>query len=101
MEDHAGRWRAHRFRSRMGLAMVIALLPAVVLGAFLSRDSPDFPALPYLLALMWLAAMGGALYRIRTLRCPRCDKQFSVAGWWWPSTRGRRCVHCARELDSR
>jgi hypothetical protein len=83
------------FGNRFWLAVVIALLPAVILGAYLTRGS----ALPYLFVLIWLAAMGGALYRIRNLRCPRCGKTFSVGGWWSPSLRGRKCAHCAFELD--
>jgi hypothetical protein len=88
------------FGNRFGLAVVIGLLPAVVLGVFLTQGSSDFPALPWLLVLMWLIAVGGALYRIRNFRCPRCAKTFSVAGWWSPTLRGRKCMHCGLELGS-
>jgi undecaprenyl pyrophosphate phosphatase UppP len=88
------------FGNRFWLAVVIALLPAVVLGVLLTRGSSEFSAVPYLLVLIWLVAVGGALYRVRMVRCPRCGKTFSVEGWWSPSLRGRRCVHCALELDA-
>ena len=88
------------FGTRFVLAVVIGLFPAVVLGVLLTSDSTDFPALPYLLVLMWLIAVGGALYRMRTLRCPRCGKTFSVEGWWSPSLRGRNCTHCGLELGT-
>jgi len=100
MDDYDQRWRAYRLRNRLGVAVTIALLPAVILGVFLTQGWRDFPALPYLLVLMWLVAVGGALYRIRNFRCPRCGKTFSVEGWWSPSTRGQKCVHCALELDA-
>jgi len=82
------------FGSRFWLAVVIALLPAVVLGVVLTRGS----VLAYLMVLVWLVAVGGALYRIRRVRCPRCGKTFSVEGWWSPSA--RKCVHCGLELDA-
>ena len=66
----------------------------------MARESGDSSAVPYLLVAMWLVALAGALYRIRTFLCPRCGKTFSVEGWWSPSTKGRKCVHCALELDS-
>ena len=88
------------FGTRFVLAVVIGLFPAVVLGVLLTSDSTDFPALPYLLVLMWLIAVGGALYRMRILRCPRCGKTFSVEGWWSPSLRGRSCTHCGLELGT-
>ena len=78
---------------------MVALAPVVAFSAFLAHDSSDFPLLPYLLVLMWLVALWGTLYRIRTFRCPNCAKTFSVEGWLAPSARGRKCVHCGLELD--
>ena len=100
MQDYDQRWRAYRFWNRIGVFAVFALLPVVVLGVLMARSSGDLPALPYLLVLMWLVALGGALYRIRTFRCPRCGKTFSVEGWWSPSPRGGKCVHCMLELNA-
>ena len=100
MDTYAQHWRKSRFWNRIRIVVVVGLLPVVAYGAYVARSSSDFAALPYLLLLMWLAALGGAVYRIRTLRCPRCDKTFSVAGWWLPGTRARKCVHCALELDA-
>ena len=99
MDDYAQRWRTHRFWNRVGIFALFALLPVVAFTVFLARDSGDSGVFPYLLVLMWLVALGGALYRIRTVRCPRCGKTFTVEGWWSPSTKGRKCVHCALELD--
>jgi hypothetical protein len=100
MDSSAQHWRAVRFRNRLRAVIVVALLPVVAFGAFVAQRSSDFPALPYLLVAMWLVALGGALYRIRTFRCPRCGKTFSVQGWWSPKTRDRKCVHCALELHT-
>ena len=100
MDNYAQRWRAYRFWNRVGIFALFALLPVVAFSAFLTRGSSDSSAVPYLLVLAWLVALGGALYRIRSFRCPRCDKTFTVEGWWSPSTKGRKCVHCALELDS-
>jgi hypothetical protein len=99
MDSYAQHWRSFRFWNRLGLAVVLALLPVVAFGVFLTRASTDFAAFPYLLMLMWLLALGGTLYRIRTFRCPRCGKTFSVEGWWSAKRRGHKCVHCALELD--
>jgi len=101
MENYEQRGRAQRFWNRVSVFFVFALLPVVVFGAMVARNSGDFPALPYLLVVMWLVALGGTLYRVRTFRCPRCGKTFSVEGWWSPSPRGRKCVHCALELNIR
>lgn len=90
MDNYAQHWRTFRFWNRLGILVVVALLPVVAFGAFLAQGSGELAALPYLLVLMWLVALGGALYRIRTFRCPRCGKTFSVHGWWTPNTRGRR-----------
>jgi hypothetical protein len=89
-----------RFRNRVVLFAVFALLPVVVFGVVLAWRSGDSAVVPSLLGLMWLVALGGALHRIRTIRCPRCSKSFSLEGWWWPSTRGRKCVHCGLELSA-
>ena len=100
MESYDQRWRSFHFWNRVGLIAVFALVPVVAFGVFATLGSSDFPAFPFLLVLMWLVALLGALYRIRTFRCPRCGKSFSVQAWGWiPSARGRRCVHCALELD--
>jgi len=100
MDSYAQHWRAFRFWNRLGIIIIVALLPVVAFGAFMAQRSSDFPALPYFLVAMWLVALGGALYRIRSFRCPRCDKTFGVHGWCTPNTRGRKCVHCALELDA-
>jgi hypothetical protein len=100
MDSYAQHWRAFRFWNRLGIVIIVALLPVVAFVAFMAQRSGDIPALPYLLVAMWLVALGGALYRIRTFRCPRCDKTFGVHGWWTSSMRGRKCVHCALELDA-
>jgi len=100
MDSYAQHWRTFRFWNRLGILVVVALLPVVAFGAFLAQGSSEFAALPYLMVLMWLVALGGALYRIRTFRCPRCGKTFSVHGWWTPNTRGRKCVHCALDLNA-
>ena len=100
MDSYTQRWRAFRFWNRLGIIAVLVLLPVVAFGAFVAQGSGDFTALPYFLVVMWLVALGGTLYRIRTFRCPRCSKTFSVHGWWGPNTRGRKCVHCALELGA-
>jgi len=100
MDTYAQQLRRSRLWNRIRIVIVAALLPVVALGVFVARASSDFPALPYLLVLMWLVALLDVSYRVRTFRCPRCEKTFAVAGWWSPSTRGRKCVHCALELDA-
>ena len=100
MDSHAQDLRNARFRNRVRVVVLFALLPVLAFAVVLVRDSTEYAALSYVLVLMWLVALGSTLYRIRTLRCPRCGKTFSVQGWWSPSTRGRRCVHCAFELDA-
>ena len=92
--------RDARFWNRVRVVVLFALLPVLGLVVVLAQGSGEFAALSYVLVVMWLVALGGTLYRIRTLRCPRCGKTFSIAGWWSPSTRGRKCVHCALELDA-
>jgi len=99
MDSYAQHWRSFQFWNRLGVIVVLALLPVVAFGVFLTHASSEFAAFPYLLMLMWLLALGGTLYRIRTFRCPRCGKTFSVERWWSTNTRGRKCVHCALELD--
>ena len=100
MSSYDQRWRAYRFWNRIGAIAVFALAPVTAFGVFLAHSSGDIAAMPYLLALMWLVAAGGTLYRIRTFRCPRCGKNFSVESWWAPRSRGRKCVHCALDLDA-
>jgi hypothetical protein len=100
MDSYVERMRGYRFWNRLGVVVVVALLPVVAFGAFVAQRSGDIAALPYLLVLMWLLALWGMLYRIRTFRCPRCGKAFSVHGWWLPRMRDRKCVHCALELDA-
>lgn len=85
MDKYAQRWRAYRFWNRVGIFALFALLPVVAFSAFLTRGSSD---------------SSGALYRIRSFRCPRCGKTFNVEGWWLSRTRSRKCVHCALELDT-
>ena len=99
MDSYAQHLRTFRFWNRLGIVTVVALLPVVAFGAFMAQRFSDVHALPLLLGAMWLVALGNALYRIRTFRCPRCEKTFSVHGWWMPNTRGRKCVHCALDLD--
>lgn len=100
MDSHAQHLRNARFRNRVRVVVLFALLPVLGFAVVLARGSGEYAALSYVLVLMWLVALGSTLYRIRTLRCPRCGKTFSVQGWWSPSTRGRKCVHCALELDA-
>ena len=99
MDTYAQQLRRERRWNRVRIVAVAALLPVVVLAAFVARASTDIPAMPYLLVLIWLFALLDVAYRVRSLRCPRCQKTFAVAGWWSP-TRGRKCVHCALELDA-
>src|SRR5207244_6289039 len=99
VDSYAQHLRTFRFWDRLGIVTVVALLPVVAFGAFMAQRFSDVHALPLLLGAMWLVALGNALYRIRTFRCPRCEKTFSVHGWWMPNTRGRKCVHCALDLD--
>lgn len=89
-----------RSQNRFRIIIVVALLPIMAFAAFVAHDASEVPALPYLLMLMWLVALGGALYRMRTFRCPRCGKTFSVEGWWLPRLRDDKCVHCALRLDA-
>ena len=99
MDTYAQQLRSERRWNRIRIVAVVALLPVVVLAAFIAHASSDIPALPYLLVLIWLFALLDVAYRTRSLRCPRCQKTFAVAGWWSPM-RGRKCVHCALELDA-
>lgn len=98
--SYAERWRAYRFWNRLGLVALFAVLPIVGFGAWMAEQAGDIAALPYLLVLIWLLALWGMLYRIRTFRCPRCGKTFSVHGWLSPQARDSKCVHCALELDT-
>lgn len=80
MDNYAQHWRTFRFWNRLGILVVVALLPVVAFGAFLAQGSSEFAALPYLLVLMWLVALGGALYRIRTFRGPRLARRLASTG---------------------
>ena len=98
MDTYAQQLRREGRWNRIRIVAVAALLPMVVLAAFIAHTSSDIPGLAYLLVLIWLFALLDVAYRVRSLRCPRCQKTFAVAGWWSPM-RGRKCVHCALELD--
>ena len=90
-----------RSQNRFRIVVVLALLPIMAFAALTAHGANEIPALPYLLVLMWLVALGGALYRMRSVRCPRCGKTFTVEGWWSPRVRSGKCGNCALELDAR
>lgn len=89
---------ALRRQNRFRIVFVLALLPIMGFAALIAHRADEIPALPYLLMLMWLVALGGAFYRMRTFRCPRCGKTFTVEGWWSPKAPGGKCGNCSLEL---
>jgi hypothetical protein len=98
MASYGGQLRAFRFWNRAGIVLLLSFLPVLAGVGFLSEGTVIFRALPIGLSIAWFIALAVVYYRIRTFRCPRCAKTATVANWWSPNTRGRKCVHCALEL---
>ena len=53
MDSYAQRWRAYRFWNRLGILVVVALLPVVVFGAFLTVGGHQTHAVASACIVLW------------------------------------------------
>jgi hypothetical protein len=98
MANIAEYWLPFRYWNRVGIFLVLALLPLAGLSVLLGQVLGISGAIVLVPFAAWVVAFGYVVHRIRTFPCPRCGDFYTTTSWMSPNTLGRKCIHCGLRL---